>query len=167
MERNCDICQKNKATIHVQQIMGNREVDLHICDECAFENGISREDDKIEVSLAGLFAGMLDIQGDLVRAKVAECPSCGMTVKQFRKDLRPGCPGCFSAFDKEIKLFFQERGMDSPYSGRLPKKLQAFRALYQKKLSLQEELKTAIGNEEYEKAAEIRDRLKGLDEDRR
>ena len=164
MERDCDICQKNKATIHVQQVMGNKEIDLHICDDCAFENGISREDDKIEVSLTGLFAGIMDVQGDLHRKINTVCPVCGLTIKQFHKDNRPGCPDCFKTFAKEIGAFYEEQGIGETFKGRLPKKLQIFRTLYEKRQRLHEDLETAVVNEDYERAAELRDRLRNLDE---
>ena len=163
MDRECDICQKNKATIHLQQIMGSKEINLHICDDCALENGISRDNDKIEVSLSGLFAGLVDVDGDLQRKKNRTCPTCGLTIKGFRKDFRPGCPDCFEVFSSEIHQYYEDHGILTGYEGKLPKKLEIFRKFFLRRQKLTDDLEKAVNNEEYEKAAEIRDRLKELE----
>ena len=163
MDKKCDICHKRNATIHLQQIMGNREVNLHICNTCAMEHGISRDKDKIEVSLTGLFAGLVDIEGEYQRKKSRVCPACGLELKAFRKEEQPRCPACFETFAHEIRQFYENHGISETYSGRLPQKLEAFKRLYRKKEELTQSLELAVSNEDYEKAAQLRDRLKDLE----
>ena len=55
----CEICNESDSVIHVQQVMGDETVELHLCDTCAQDRGISRVDDKIELSLSQLLTGLV------------------------------------------------------------------------------------------------------------
>ena len=60
----CEICGARKAVIHIQQVIGKERVDLHLCEECALERGISGEGERVELSISGMLNGLLEI-GDL------------------------------------------------------------------------------------------------------
>ena len=37
----CQICHKNGATIHLTEITGGQRTEMHICEQCAAEQGIA------------------------------------------------------------------------------------------------------------------------------
>ncbi len=92
------------------------------------------------------------------------CPLCGRTFKDFMHTGRFGCGACYNAFDAKIRpLMKQLHGADS-HVGRGPELDRKKAESISRELNLKEELREAIAQEEYERAAEIRDKLKKLEE---
>ena len=50
----CEICGARKAVIHIRQVIGKEWVDLHLCEECALERGISGEGEHVELSISNM-----------------------------------------------------------------------------------------------------------------
>jgi len=92
-----------------------------------------------------------------------KCPLCGRTFKEFINIGRFGCGACYNAFDAKIKpLMKQLHGAES-HVGRGPHTDAQKVESVSHEIDLKEELKQAIAEEEYERAAEIRDKLKNLE----
>ena len=47
----CSVCKKNEAKVHLIQIIGDKQVKVDLCDQCAKEKGV---DDSGGVSFADL-----------------------------------------------------------------------------------------------------------------
>ena len=52
----CQICQKNEATIHLTEIVEGLRSEMHICERCAQEQGIAV---KSQIPLNELLSGLL------------------------------------------------------------------------------------------------------------
>ena len=163
----CEICNNNEAIVHVQQIIGNEEINVHICEKCAFEKGISNNpSDALDVSLKDLVAGLVDLSILKRRKDVSTCPGCETSIKNIRKKGALGCPQCYSVFQKEISRLVEEECEDTQYTGRLPVNIENQKKLLENQTNLQHDLEAAIANEDYEKAAMIRDQLSKLEQKR-
>jgi len=157
----CDICRERNAVIFVQQVSKGSSIELHLCEVCAKERGFSATGSKIDISLGGLFSGILDSKGNSDSGDYA-CPVCGFTLADIRKHRRAGCADCYRQFRAEIISMLRQEGIEVSWSGSLPVKLEAFRALAPDPENLKKELARAIGREDYEMAAYYRDRLRAL-----
>jgi len=160
----CQICEENTASIHVQQIMGNEVVELHLCEKCAQKRGISSGGASIELSLSQLLTGLVDTEATGKSEKSADrCPNCGLTLVEFRKDGKLGCSECYTAFKREIEIFLQNTSGTIRHKGKYPARLKAYKTLLIDREQLKDELKKAVTNEDYEKAAMIRDKIETIE----
>ncbi|MCF7838986.1 MAG: hypothetical protein K9N49_10200, partial [Candidatus Marinimicrobia bacterium] len=101
----CQRCHEREATLHLTTVTDGEVQKLHLCETCADKAGFTVEG-PVSVSdlLLGLAGGAL-AAGDpapapkppLKRA-VPACPECGLTLAQFKKRSRLGCPACYEAF---------------------------------------------------------------------
>ncbi len=157
----CELCKKNDAVIHIQQIVGKENKEIHLCEKCAHKNGISSNSDKIELSLNELLNGLVDLSP---RPRSEDsCPACGTRLKDFRKNGLVGCPECYSAFREEIAGYLEDFAGKVKHTGKYPKRLKAYKALLVDKEILKKRLQEAVDNEDYEAAASLRDRISSLE----
>jgi protein arginine kinase activator len=148
----CDGCGKNQANIHLTQIVNNETSVFHFCEECAAKKGIS-----INIGDAGSVEA-----GQQKSVEVdKECPKCGTKLSDFREKGWLGCPACYDAFFDEVeRLLTQVHGSSEHKGKQYANKPPSRRKPSVKQLRL--ELDSAIQNEEFERAAELRDAIKDL-----
>lgn len=158
----CDICGIREAVIFIQQVSVSKRTDIHLCVECAKARGISANDGKLEMSLSGLLSEIANLkQTEEHNARL--CPVCGQSLGQIQKTGITGCPECYSVFSTEIQNLLSQRGINGVYAGALPKRLAHFRSALTDRIWLRTKLEESVANEDYEKAALYRDRLKALE----
>ena len=97
------------------------------------------------------------------------CPGCNCTLGDIRKAKRLGCKQCYETFSEELAAYIPKaQGGKSQHKGKVPAS-QAEELVPEKKLSdkdekliaiLREQMKQAISEEDYEKAAQCRDLIK-------
>lgn len=154
----CDICGVRDAMMAVQQVSSSGRKEIHICLQCASQRGLSAHNGKIEMSLAGLFESIAKAQ-----KKQIICPVCGAGSENFIKKQQLGCPECYNIFSQEIKNTLTQRGVTGTYTGSMPARLTNSNSVLVNRMQLKEKLEQSVAQEEYEKAAMYRDRLKVLD----
>ncbi|MGA2480037.1 MAG: UvrB/UvrC motif-containing protein [Spirochaetia bacterium] len=139
--------------------------ELHICEECAQEKGLIREEDS-ELPIANLLSGLLEGKDMTGAVEVKDaCPRCGMKASEFRKQGKLGCPECFVAFEKDVRSIVSQMAARPRHSGKLPIALATEHAASAEAENMREELKEAIEREDYELAARLRDKLRESDAD--
>jgi protein arginine kinase activator len=160
----CEICGKRESVVHVQQVIGNETIDMHICEVCAHEKGISKRSDKIELSLSQLLTGLLDLKGGTdEQVQATECATCGMKAADFKKEGRLGCPDCYSCFATEIRAMHKRLSGVARHKGKLPQKLLSYKELLIDRERLRSRLETAVDEEDYETAAILRDQIRAIE----
>lgn len=154
----CDICGVRDAMVMIQQVSASGEKEVHLCIQCAARRGLSSTNGKIEMSLAGLFES-------IAKAKKQErcCPVCGISSNELLKKQRLGCPECYNIFAPELRKILEDRGISGTYTGSMPERLANFKSVLVDRMQLKVKLEQSVEQEEYEKAAMYRDRLKALD----
>ena len=113
----CQICKKNPATVHVQEIVNGEKRIMHFCTECAEKKSMLEPFLK-GMTLAGLLQKITEMEKegeenpespnahdpdsskeheeDMLQEK--RCPDCSWTLEQLKKTGRMGCPSCYTAF---------------------------------------------------------------------
>ncbi len=165
----CDVCREKPAIIFVQQVSRGSSIELHLCETCAQERGFSTSENKIDVSLGGLFSGILDnnLNGSMDgAAKTNACPACRIALADIKKFHKAGCAECYQHFRGEIVSLLRREGIEVSYTGPLPVKLEAFRTSAVDSENLKKELQKAIEQEDYEMAAYYRDRIRAFGGDK-
>jgi protein arginine kinase activator len=158
----CDICRERPAVIFVQQISKDSSIELHLCEACAKERGFSTTENKIDISLGGLFSEALKPSGTS-GDKDAACRSCGMALGDIRRNLRVGCADCYRQFRGEIIALLRREGIELSYDGQLPSETKEPSERGVDTETLRKELRDAIAREDYELAAYYRDRLRSIE----
>jgi len=164
---HCQICKKNEATIHLTEISDGLRTEMHLCEYCAAEEGIAV---KSQLSINELLANLLATQpsdeelfGDSDR-KVC-CPNCGFTLDQFTKEALLGCPNDYEVFEKSLlPLIEKTHDGKTTHCGKVPSKTPKGTKKQIKLTALREQLQAAVQNEDYERAAELRDKINQLEQ---
>lgn len=159
----CDICRIRTAVIFVQQVSRDSSVELHLCEKCAKERGFSTTDNKIDISLGGIFSDVTKSTTASGNDKLA-CPGCGFTISDIRKHKKVGCAQCYRHFRAEIITLLRQDGVEYAYTGPLSGKRDSHPEDPTPE-QLKRELEIAIEHENYELAAYYRDRLKIMEQD--
>lgn len=156
----CDICHKNIATVHLTEIINDKVVEMHICQNCT---KTKTKEFKDNLTIPELLTGLMDTGETHKREISLKCPFCGLTYADFKKKARLGCGRCYSVFKVQILPLLKKIHGSLTYAGKS--------AITAQKDSFPDgvkELKTrierAIKLEEYEEAARLRDELKKLGE---
>ena len=158
----CQICQKNEATIHLTEIVEGLRSEMHICERCAQEQGIAV---KSQIPLNELLSGLLasaPSDDEMLGAsqKKASCPQCGFTLEQFRKEALLGCPYDYEIFEKSLlPLIEKTHSGQSIHCGKVPSKAPIDTKKQIELLNLRQKLEDAVQAEDYELAAELRDKI--------
>ena len=159
----CQLCNKNDATIHLTEITEGIRTEMHICEHCAAEQDITV---KSHIPINELHSNQLadqptdeEISGDSEQ-KLA-CPICGFTLAQFRKEGVLGCPRDYDVFEKSLQpLIEKAHDGNTTHCGKVPLKTPGDTKKQMELLNLRQQLEAAVRSEDYERAAEIRDRIK-------
>ena len=159
----CEVCGRRESVIHVQQIIGNETIDMHLCDICAQDRGVSQKDDKVELSLSQLLTGLLQVKEGGEQESQNECSTCGTKVADLRKEGRLGCPGCYASFASEIRKMHQRLSGAVRHRGKLPQSLKTYKELLIDRERLKSQLTDAVKNEDYETAAVLSDQIKSIE----
>jgi len=165
----CEICNKNEAILIVIQISDGKPKEKHICEKCAKEGGNMAFD--IPLSFQDFFQGILDIMGmqtkndynmDGQEIKDVSCNSCGMSYDEFKNKGRVGCENCYTTF-KQLDAIIKNIHGSNRHMGKIPKRGQRGLFIKRELDILRKKLSEAIKNEEYEQAAGLRDKIRGIE----
>jgi protein arginine kinase activator len=170
----CEKCQKNQATIHMQQIVNGAKIEIHLCPACSlalaelpvsFENLFQGVLDSI-LSMAG-GTGKIDAAGGINGGAKAivpkiKCDSCGMTYERFKTGGKLGCADCYRAYSHELETLFKNVQGSVRHEGKFPKRSGVEMRQIREADRLRVLLKKAVEDENFEEAAELRDRIRAM-----
>ncbi len=172
----CEICGKNEATIHIQEIINSKKKILNICKACAESKKASKE------MLSGLDLAQLmynistetdaanaTSKGPKIKTFInppVKCPSCGWDIVRFTTAGRLGCAECFKTFRTILDQAIRNMHKGSMHVGKKPgldnNKPSETQDKLARLMELQKKLEEYVMREEYEKAAKTRDIINEL-----
>jgi protein arginine kinase activator len=160
MAHKCDKCGR-KATLHVTDIEDGQKIERHLCEECAASENVTIKalppisqilEELVLQSAAG---------GELGELK---CELCGINFLEFRQQGVLGCPNDYAAFENVLlPLLDRAHEGGSFHTGKVPANAAEDERRQTELLRLRSQLKDAVAHEKYERAAELRDRIKDLE----
>ena len=168
----CERCKKNEATVHITKIMNGIKHETKLCEKCAKETenlnlnfGGDLKLPDAAFSFQNILSGLMDYINQAPQSTTRSeltCKSCGTTYSEFRNNGILGCSDCYENFNSTLMPVVKRVQGNLEHIGKLPQK--SGRGIMEKKrlLQLREELQRAIASEEYEKAAELRDKIREL-----
>lgn len=153
----CELCQAHEATVHLTQVIDGSIKKLHLCEACAQKNGFDMQG---PISITDILLGVGGKREEAApSAGERSCPRCHMRRSDFKKSGRFGCASCYEAFADDLPSLLRAMHRNDRHVGKVPATA-ARRVQFLKELNdLQQSLDRAIADEQYEKAAKIRDRI--------
>ena len=162
----CDNCKERDAVINLTQVEHDSKVTLHLCEQCAQQKGVETGGAVLKSPLGGFLtalgkggAALLPTASDGLR-----CPACGSTLRDFRDSGRLGCDQCYVAFDFHLRDLLRRLHGSSQHVGERYAVPGAGDADPRSQLlDLRAQLRRAVESENFELAAELRDRIRVLE----
>lgn len=149
--KQCQDCGLNPANVHITRIVDNESQSFYLCEECARKQGI-------HIVIAGHAMDEQQAVPKIVEEDRA-CAVCRRTLSEFRSKGRLGCPSCYSAFIGEIDdILFQMHG-STEHKGKQYRGNGLGTMPVPSLSHLHLELESAIKQENFERAAHIRDTI--------
>jgi protein arginine kinase activator len=159
----CDNCGERDAAVHLTTIVNNEVKQQHLCERCAAERGVETT---VSVPKHPLGAFLQAVQEQTVTPAVetGRCSFCGATMNDFRTTGRWGCARCYTTFEPSMRELLRRVHGNSRHGGRAyqpPQPELDERATILGELK--ERLRRAIESEQFELAADLRDRIRVME----
>jgi len=164
----CQRCGTRTATVHKVRIENGVTTELHLCEPCARETG------ELQVTPFGatfeeLMKSFFDLPfmemgaGQEAMSRTAtRCPNCGLSWSDFKRLGQLGCSQCYVTFERALRPVLKRLHGATEHTGKRPR--ERGESLRRRELArLREELQEAIASEQYERAAQLRDRIRELE----
>lgn len=163
----CDICKQKPATVYFTKVINNKKTELNLCQNCASKYNqpsfVIKQNINLPNFMAGLFGQYLPVQTWTVEKKPERCPNCGTEYQEFIKSGLMGCSKCYEQFVAQIDPLLRRIQGSNRHAGKLPKRGGVHLKVKQELETLKNQLQQAISNEEFEKAAQLRDQIKEIE----
>ena len=159
----CDLCGCKKATVHLTEIIDDQMTEMHLCEECAQQKSAHMEQ---QFGLAGLMAGLADFNKPVkdVKEEKIVCSQCGISYDDFREFGRLGCGQCYDAFKDNLSGLLKKIHGSNQHEGKTPIRIpQTKKKELESLQGLKDLLAQAIEREDFEKAVELRDKIRNLE----
>lgn len=171
----CQKCKKNTATVYYKENINGKVTEYSLCPDCAAElekNGVIKLENPVDrlfgenlFDFSPLFSGFL---GGLDRVlgsgrEAKRCPVCGSTFDDIVRSGHIGCTQCYETFADELSATVNQLHGGAKPAGRVPKRFSEKHSREQQISSLKAELQAAVEKQEFERAAELRDKIKELE----
>lgn len=177
----CQNCNKNPASVHVTELVHESPTadaqakapqvhEQHLCEVCAQTMDLPHAA-PTKKTPADIWK-LLQLSANQARKKAGPaCPACGMTLDEFRKKGRLGCPQDYEVFRAHLAEVLERVHGASRHEGRIPGGSAAAAAPQSgpsgRIQHLRQELENAIRAEAYESAARLRDEIKAIEDSAR
>jgi protein arginine kinase activator len=162
----CQKCKKAVATNHLTEIEQGKKREIHLCDACAQKEGMIAP-----FSIGQMLSDMSGVtEQDLASpegsgAENVHCEQCGISYREFRTAGRLGCPHDYDAFREGLVPLLERLHGATQHVGKVPSQMGASMAREKELIELRRELQSVIHREDYERAAELRDRIRELEDE--
>ncbi len=156
----CDLCHKNIATVHLTEIVNNKVAELHICRKCA---KLKTDELKQQLNISEFLSSIIGMDEVHQEPATIKCSFCGMTFEDFRKKGNLGCAHCYISFKRRLIPLIKKVHGAIYHKGKIPKAVRKDSIIEGKLTILKQRLKRAVELEEYEEAADLRDKIRKLE----
>jgi len=160
----CEQCGTEEAAVHLTQIVKNEARSLHLCPACASDKGVQTELGPPAAPLVDFLAQMgkgLPLES---ATDVRSCTFCGLSLADFKRTGRLGCSHCWVEFEAQLRPLLRRLHGGTRHAGKIylsPDPREADRV--GRLTSLRRSLQRAVEDEDFERAAALRDEVRELE----
>ncbi|GEL78097.1 UvrB/UvrC motif-containing protein [Tenuibacillus multivorans] len=167
----CQRCHENEATIHYTQVINSEKTEVHLCEQCAEQEGymnFNEDHFSIHQMLTNMFPfdQTMNHQQKVQTQESLRCDRCGTTYQEFRQRGKFGCSKCYQAFESYLDPIFKRvHGGNTNHVGKIPKRIGGNLHKQRELDQLQGKLNQLVRDEAFEEAAQVRDQIRKLKEE--
>lgn len=163
----CQHCKSKEATTHVKSILNGEYTECMLCSDCASKLGYSGIWSDIQNDfgsiLGSFFTNALPARSDTTR-----CEVCGSTYHDISSTGKVGCANCYETFLSELMPSIRRIHGNTTHCGKKPDANENL-VSDTKDIDTQIEetkaqLSKAVKEQNFELAAELRDKIKEMEE---
>jgi len=161
----CEACQKSEATVHLTDVSNNSKREIHLCEECAKDQGVTIKSYMHKSPTFPEFLTQIvhsQVEGS-AEEKDITCSRCGITYRKFRATGKFGCPNDYATFKKGLVNLLEKIHGKVQHTGKVPLRATDQISRQKELRTLRADLEKAVREEAYEKAALLRDRIYKLE----
>lgn len=160
----CDHCGKQEAKVTFKETKGGEMTEQHLCEACAKRKGLGEVLSKIQETATNLVTGLVEGTGPKPAPEDnLTCSQCHLTYGEFKKTARLGCSTCYESFAKELVPLMRRIHGSTSHVGKVPTSLDKMSRSRREIKRLRDALRQAIAQEDFERAAQLRDELKTVE----
>lgn len=160
----CQNCGKNEATTHLKRIINGETAETHLCSQCASALGYGSMFPGLGLNLGDLFTGFFgDIPVSRLSSRVIRCEKCGCSFDDIAKSGKIGCADCYKTFYDKLQPSLARIHGKTEHQGKFPMGAGEEVKHAHKLAELKEELGRAIDEQNFEKAAQLRDEIRAME----
>jgi protein arginine kinase activator len=168
----CQQCPK-PAVFHITELEAGEIRELHLCEEHArsylnqSESAAPQGGGKPPESAGGGLVGPLGVgqtADELALLDQKACEMCGITFFEFRNQGRLGCPHDYVQFEKELEPLISNVHGSTEHVGRRSTRHPEGTEQLTAAIGMRREMREAVASEEYERAKDLRDAIREIEE---
>lgn len=161
----CQNCGQREANVHFTRSINGKITEYYFCDLCAqktqevniaFHQGKGMPE--FLQALLGLYPSMN------APAKEDACPGCGITFSQITRAGKLGCSQCYETFETQLETVLQRIHGGGQHEGKIPSRWGNVMKSRVELKNLKDTLQLLILEENFEKAAQVRDQIRSLEQ---
>lgn len=165
----CQKCGSNNANTHIKTVINGEFKEYSLCSECASKMGYTNVFGDMESDFSNFLGSFF---GNVLpaRTQATRCEFCGSTYSDIAKTGNVGCTHCYEIFADELYPSIRRIHGNTTHCGKHSKLADEKKANEQKQDSKQEKIKNlreqldkAIKEQNFEYAAQLRDKIKEME----
>lgn len=166
----CQKCGKNQATTHIKTVTNGEYAQYELCSQCAKEMGYTNIFSDMENEFSNLLGSFF---GNALpaRSQATRCETCGSTYNEIAKSGHVGCGECYEIFGEQLMPSIRRMHGNTTHCGKVPHSIEYTKSQdvveedpQQSEIeNLKEQLQQAIKEENFEMAAQLRDKIKEME----
>lgn len=158
----CQKCGKNQATTYYQHTINGKTTSVQLCSACAAEIGVVGI---FNPSLMGnMFSEFLTNTFSIPSvSKNKLCEKCRSSLSEIMNSGKVGCDECYQTFGQELFPTIENIHGKSHHIGKISASADSKVKKRAEMQQLKTELSEAIARQEFEKAAELRDKINSIE----
>lgn len=173
----CNNCKKKEATCFIEKNINGKVTKYALCSDCAKKSGEFEFKPFSGMNFLGGLFGFPEISRELIRGDEKKCTLCGSTFDEIVNAGKVGCAECYKVFAEELSPTIRRIHGSRFHIGRKPGAIVSEHAPDKESgkvedtgkaelKKLKKELGESIKCEDFEKAAELRDRIREIEKNR-
>jgi len=166
----CERCQKRPATVHLTEIINNQKRTMRLCEQCAREVQTESLGFLPQMNLHNFLASLLHNEFgspafNQMNTQIPKCSVCGISEAQFAKRGLLGCGECYRNMGERLGPLLRRIHGITKHTGKVPRRTGGKVRVINQIERLKGKLRETISREEFEMAAQLRDRIRELEKE--
>ena len=161
----CQKCGANNANTHVKTIINGEFKEYDLCSECAHKMGYTNVFADMENDFSNLLGSFF---GNVLpaRTQATRCEFCGSTYAEIAKKGQVGCANCYQLFADQLYPSIRRIHGNTTHCGKnsgravSAEKKPSEMTKEEKFADMKKQLDAAVKEQNFELAAELRDKIK-------